>query len=83
MLNNLSKVWTERKQSQINSRIQTWTSLQLNPEDYLFQSFPLSLRAAFFNFFLSHGTHKKVTKILWHTKNVFFVDLTKKKKVYF
>ena len=26
---------------------------------------------------LSHGTHKLITKILWHTKNIFLANLTK------
>ena len=27
--------------------------------------------------FSSHGTHKLITKILWHTKNSIFADLTR------
>ena len=32
-----------------------------------------------FQHFSSHGTHKLITKILWHTKKHFFADLTKKR----
>ena len=28
--------------------------------------------------FSSRGTHKLTTEILWHTRNIFFADLTKK-----
>ena len=27
--------------------------------------------------FSSHGTQKLITKFLWHTKNIFFANLTK------
>ena len=38
--------------------------------------------ASDFQPFASHGTHKLITKVLWHTKNIFFCQSDKKRYIF-